>query len=104
MTATFTVGKFGLKIGGKSLTSESPPLLHDVKIPMELSQATLSKNIDVDYKVINRIVNGHSSVTPDISLRLSKAFGTTSDFWPNLQQKIDIYEAKGKLKGIKLVH
>ena len=71
---------------------------------MELSQATLSKNIDVDYKVINRIVNGHSSVTPDISLRLSKAFGTTSDFWLNLQQKIDIYEAKGKLKGIKLVH
>ena len=78
-------------------------LLEEFLIPMGLTQATLAKHIDVDYKVINRIVNGHSSLTPDIALRFSKAFGTTSEFWLNLQQKIDIYEAKEKLKGIKLI-
>lgn len=77
-------------------------LLEEFLIPMGLSQATLAKHIDVDYKVINRIVNGHSSLTPDIALRLSKAFGTTSEFWLNLQQKIDIYEAAERLKGTKL--
>lgn len=77
-------------------------LLEEFLVPMELSQSTLAKHIDVDYKVINRIVNGHSSLTPDIALRLSKAFGTTSEFWLNLQQKIDIYEAQKKLKGLDI--
>lgn len=75
-------------------------LLEEFLLPMDLSQAALAKHIEVDYKVINRIVNGHSSLTPDIALRLSKAFGTTSQFWLNLQQKVDIHEAQEKLKGI----
>lgn len=77
-------------------------LLEDFLVPMELSQSALAKHIDVDYKVINRIVNGHSSLTPDIALRLSKAFGTSSQFWLNLQQKVDIFEAQEKLKGLDL--
>lgn len=70
--------------------------------PMQISQAALAKHIEVDYKVINRIVNGHSSLTPDIALRLSRVLGTTSEFWLNLQQKVDIFEAQEKLKGVKL--
>lgn len=77
-------------------------LLEEFLIPMELTQSALAKHIDVDYKVINRIVNGHSSLSPDIALRLSKAFGTTSQFWLNLQQKVDIFEAKEKLKSLDI--
>lgn len=77
-------------------------LLKEFLEPMRLTQAALAKHIDVDYKVINRIVNGRSSLTPDIALRLSKVFGTTSEFWLNLQQKVDIYEAQLNLKGVKL--
>ena len=77
-------------------------LLEEFLDPMNLSQAALAKHINVDYKVVNRIVNGRSSLTPDIALRLSKVFGTTSEFWLNLQQKVDIYEAQQKLKGVKL--
>lgn len=77
-------------------------LLEEFLIPMELTQSALAKHIDVDYKVINRIVNGHSSLTPDIALRLSKAFGTSSQFWLNLQQKVDIFEAEEKLKDLDL--
>lgn len=77
-------------------------LLEEFLEPMQISQATLAKHIEVDYKVINRIVNGHSSLTPDIALRLSKVLGTTSEFWLNLQQKVDIFEAQVKLKGVRL--
>lgn len=68
-------------------------LLEEFLVPMKLSQSALAKHIDVDYKVINRIVNGHSSIAPDIALRLSKAFGNSSQFWLNLQHKVDVYEA-----------
>ena len=77
-------------------------LLEEFLEPMQISQAALAKHIEVDYKVINRVVNGRSSLTPDIALRLSKVLGTSSEFWLNLQQKVDIYEAQEKLKGIRL--
>ncbi len=77
-------------------------LLEEFLLPLELSQATLAKHMEVDYKVINRIVNGRSSVTPDIAFRLSKVLRTSPEFWLNLQQKLDIYETQQKLKGLKL--
>ena len=67
---------------------------------MGVSQALLARHIKVDYKVINRIVNGNPSLTPDIALRLSKAFEQVLSFRLNLQQKVDIYEAKEKLKDL----
>jgi addiction module HigA family antidote len=83
-------------------TSPGKILLEEFLEPMQISQATLAKYIEVDYKVVNRIVNEHSSLTPDIALRLSKVLGTSPEFWLNLQQKLDIYEAQQKLKGLKL--
>lgn len=77
-------------------------LREEFLIPMELSESALAKHIDVEYKVINRIVNGHSSLTPDIASRLSRAFGTSSQFWLNLQQKANIFEAQEKLKDLDL--
>ncbi|MFW7377499.1 MAG: HigA family addiction module antitoxin [Oligoflexus sp.] len=82
-------------------TSPGEILLEEFLEPLQLSQAALAKHIEVDYKVINRIVNGHSSLTPDIAFRLSKAFGTSPEFWLNLQQKVDIFDAQQKLKGLK---
>ncbi len=77
-------------------------LLEEFLEPMQISQTALAKHIEVDYKVINRIVNGHSSLTPDIALRLSKVLGTTPEFWLNLQQKLDVFDAQKNLKGLKL--
>ena len=43
---------------------------------------------------VSAIVNGHSPVTVDMALRLSRAFSTTPDLWLNLQRAVDLWEAR----------
>ena len=76
-------------------------LLEEFLAPMGISQAALAKHIAVDYKVINRMVNGHSSLTPDIAVRFSKALGTSSEFWLNLQQNGNPWNLHQVLRNVR---
>jgi addiction module HigA family antidote len=66
--------------------------------PLAMTQAGLAKHIGCDVKVINRIVNGRTSVTADMAIRLGAAFRMTPEFWLNAQQAMDIYQAARRLK------
>lgn len=68
--------------------------------PLNLTQKKFADHIQVDIKTINRIINGRSSVTPDIALKFAAALDTTPDFWLNLQSVLDI--SKLYSKKIKL--
>lgn len=46
-----------------------------------MTQKQLSDHIDVDIKVVNRIVKGRSAVTPMVALKLAHAFKTSAAFW-----------------------
>ena len=46
-----------------------------------------------DVKVVNRLVNGRTSVSAPMALKLGATFGTTPDFWLNAQKAVDIYRA-----------
>lgn len=61
--------------------------------PLGVSQKRLSEHLGCDVKVINRIVNGRSSVTPRMALKLGAAFGTSPEFWLNAQKAVDLYRA-----------
>ncbi len=61
--------------------------------PAGISQRKLAKHIGMTTETVNRIVNGHQSITPLTALRLSKALGTTPEFWLFLQDKIDLYRS-----------
>ena len=69
-------------------------LLEEFLTPMGISQRELAMAINVPYQRINEIVNGRRGVTPSTALRLSKFFGTTADFWMNLQLRWDLYQAQ----------
>jgi addiction module HigA family antidote len=69
-------------------------LLQEFLIPMGLTQRQLAAAIHVPYQRVNEIVNGRRGVTPATALRLSRFFGTTPDFWLNLQTRWDLYEAQ----------
>ncbi|MBI3158264.1 MAG: HigA family addiction module antidote protein [Chloroflexi bacterium] len=71
-------------------------LLEEFLIPLELTQRTLAEGIRVSYQRINELVNGKRGVTPSTALRLAKYFGTTADFWLNLQTRWDLYHAARK--------
>ncbi len=51
-----------------------------------LSANALSQALDIPVNRITAILNGHQGVTQNIARRLSRYFGTTPDFWLNLQK------------------
>ena len=81
-------------------------ILHEEFLaPLEITQRQLAEHIGCDVKVINRIVNGKTQLTPKIALKLGAAFNTSPDFWLNAQKAVDIYGASrqiGRLPGTLL--
>ncbi len=64
---------------------------------MALSQNQLAMELRVPCHRINEIVHGRRGITDDTALRLAKFFGTTPDFWMNLQTSYDLAAAKESL-------
>jgi addiction module HigA family antidote len=60
--------------------------------PLGISNTKLAETLGVSRKAISQIVNERKSVTPDMALRLSRAFPNTSaGFWLNLQKNHDLW-------------
>lgn len=64
--------------------------------------------LGVSRSTLSEVVNGHRSVTPDMALRLAKAFDTEAEMWLNMQKNYDLWHAeqnsKEKLKSVKRFH
>jgi addiction module HigA family antidote len=67
--------------------------------PLELTVADLARTLGVSRKTVSKIVNERGSVSADMALRLSQAFGTTPELWLNLQQNHDLWRAANESKG-----
>jgi addiction module HigA family antidote len=68
--------------------------------PLGLTQAQFAEHIGCDVKVVNRIVNGRTSVTADMAIRLGAALRMTPEFWLNAQQAVDIYHATRRIRKV----
>jgi antitoxin HigA-1 len=69
-------------------------LLEEFLKPMGITQRQVAKSIHVPYQRINELTNGRRGMTPSTALRLAKYFGTSADFWMNLQLRRDLYFAQ----------
>ena len=58
--------------------------------PLQLSQNELARQIGVPPRRINEIVLGKRGITADTAMRLSKFFGTSAQFWLNLQNAYEL--------------
>jgi len=65
--------------------------------PLELTPYRLAKEINVSTSSILDLIHNKRKISVEMALRLSKYFGNTSKFWLNLQNELDIREAKIKL-------
>ncbi len=72
-------------------------LLEEFLNPMGISQYRLAKDISVPARRINEIVHGKRSVTADTALRLGRYFGTTAQFWMNLQDHYALEVQRDKI-------
>ena len=65
--------------------------------PLDVSQYRLAHSISVPPRRINEIVHGKRGVTADTALRLARFFGTSAQFWLNLQARYDLESERDRL-------
>lgn len=80
------------KINKKKVNTVHPGeiLLEEFLRPLAVSQYRLAKEIKVPARRINEIVHGTRGITADTALRLAQYFGTSAQFWLNLQNQYDL--------------
>ena len=67
--------------------------LEDFLKPLGISQKQAADRLHVSYPRMNEIINGKRSVTPETALRLARFTRTEPEFWLNLQQAVDLWDA-----------
>ena len=71
---------------------------------LDMSAAELARKINVPTNRITQILNGTRAITGDTALRLAHFFGTSAQFWLNLQSLYDLRLAQEKVgKSIKVL-
>jgi addiction module HigA family antidote len=63
---------------------------------LKMSSAELARKLDVPTNRVTSIINGQRAITGDTALRLAHFFGTTAEFWLNLQILYDLRVAEQK--------
>jgi addiction module HigA family antidote len=72
-------------------------LKEEFLVPLKISAYELAKRLNVPAPRINDIVLEKRGITPETSVLLARFFGTTEQFWLNLQAAYDIDRAKHQL-------
>ena len=72
-------------------------LLKEFMEPLGISQSRLARDINVPLTRVGDIIHGRRSITTDSALRLAVYFGTTPEFWLNLQSRYDLKISKRDL-------
>jgi antitoxin HigA-1 len=66
--------------------------------PLNLTVSGLAEDLHVSRKTVSKIINERGSISPDMALRLSRAFDTSAELWLNLQTNYDLWNAASKSK------
>lgn len=67
-------------------------LREDVLPAAGLTQAELARRLNVSRSAVSALLRERRAVTPDLALRLARAFNTTPELWLNMQQAVDVWE------------
>ena len=70
--------------------------------PLELSITRAADILGVTRLTLSNVVNGKNGVSPEMAIRLSKAFGSSPEVWLGLQMNYDLAQAEKKSSRIKV--
>ena len=70
--------------------------------PLEITVTKAAEALGVSRKTLSAILNGRAGVSPEMAIRLAKAFDTTPESWMNQQMQYDLWQAKTSLGDIKV--
>ena len=75
---------------------------HDCLEPLGLSVTAGAKILGVTRQTLNNVVNGKSGISPEMAIRLTKAFGSTAETWLRMQLAYDLAAARKDESRIKV--
>jgi addiction module HigA family antidote len=81
-------------------TTPGEILREEFLVPLGMTQKELADHIGCDVKVINRLVNGRTSVSAEMALRLGATFRTSPEFWLNAQKAVDLFRAGKRVSDL----
>jgi len=70
----------------------------DYLLPLSITIKDMADALGVSRKTLSKIINERGAITPDMALRLSRAFNSTPDLWLNLQKNYDLWNAENASK------
>jgi len=70
--------------------------------PLVLSVTEGAKTLGVTRQALNNVINGKSGISPEMAIRLSKAFGSTAETWLRMQLAYDLAQARKDEAKIKV--
>jgi addiction module HigA family antidote len=74
-------------------------LLEEFLKPLALSQVEAAEKMGISVNRLNELIRGKRGVTADTALRLARLLKTSPEFWLNLQNAFDLYEAKQVMRA-----
>ena len=86
----------------KSPTHPGFSVLHDCMEPLGLSVTETALRLGVSRKQLSSLVNGRSGISPEMAVRLDKAFGGGAATWYQMQAAYDLAQAMSKADSIKV--
>ena len=70
--------------------------------PLGISVTDAAKALGVSRKTLSAILNGRAGISPEMAIRLAKAFDTTPESWLNQQMQYDLWTAEQRAKNLKV--
>ena len=68
--------------------------------PLGLTVTRAAKGLGVTRQALSELLNGKSRISVEMALRLSKAFGSTSETWLGMQLAYDLWQAQDRADQI----
>ena len=89
------------------MAMKNPPhpgeIIRDLCItPLGLTVTQAAQGLGVTRKTLSQLLNGHAGISPEMAVRLSKAFGRSPESWLALQSQYDLAQISRNAKKIKI--
>src|SRR5579863_9850023 len=70
--------------------------------PLGLTVTSAARILGVSRQALNNLVNQRAGISPEMAIRLSKAFGSTADTWLRMQSNYDLARALRSWRNIRI--
>ena len=70
--------------------------------PLGLTVTAGAQVLGVTRPTLSNVINGKAGISPEMAIRLEKAFGSTADAWLRMQAAYDLAQARKREKDIKV--